>query len=510
VDAALLAGRRLWIGIPGTGIDDETRRLLEDVRPGGVILFRRNVESREQVARLVASLRSVLGDALHVAVDQEGGLVVRFEHELTTFPGNMALGAAAMREPSLGEHLAEAQGRIAAAELRTLGVTVNLAPCCDLATRGDNPGLGTRSFAVHARLAGRLAAAMVRGHAGMEVVSTLKHFPGLGNAGVDSHLDLPVAQAGDLDLLLEPFLAGILAGAPLVMTTHVQFRDVDDAPATFSKRIVGGLLRERVGHRGCVITDDLEMGAMTARFGFDDVVRRSSAAGHDILAICHDAARQRRARDLLAAACERGEGWSGDPEAILARLDALRTPRAAVAPPPEPGDEVADAIAGRAVTVVRDDGRLLPLRAGEPVLVVTVGGRTQTQVEDPLRGEALGVLRAGFPPPSSFCEMPPAAIASGLPAIVGEAARFGRVLVLTTLARFRPDEARLVRELLPHPGCVVIALRNPFDFEVVPEGARATLVTAYGFRPVHQRALLKVLRGDVEAYGRLPIRLDSV
>src|SRR6187200_463087 len=182
MDTTTLAGRRLWIGIPGPEIAGETRSLLEEIRPGGIILFRRNIESREQVSALVADLRRVLGSELHVVIDQEGGLVVRFDEGLTVFPGNMALGAAAVREPSLGEHLAEAQGRIAASELRELGITVNLAPCCDLATRGDNPGLGTRAFAAWPRLAGRLAAAMVRGHSDVELLSTLKHFPGLGGA----------------------------------------------------------------------------------------------------------------------------------------------------------------------------------------------------------------------------------------------------------------------------------------------------------------------------------------
>jgi beta-N-acetylhexosaminidase len=399
MDESLLAGRRLWIGIPGTELDDATLSLLDEIRPGGIILFRRNVASGGQVARLVAALRSRLGDALHVAVDQEGGLVVRFEREATVFPGNMALGAAAVREPSLGEHLAEAQGRIAAFELRQLGVTVNLAPCCDLATRGDNPGLGTRSFSGWPRLAGRLAAAMVRGHSELEVSSTLKHFPGLGNATLDTHLDLPAAIAGNLDDQLEPFLAGILAGAQLVMTTHVQFRDLDDAPATFSRRIVGELLRERLQHRGCVITDDLEMGAMTTRFGFDEVVRRASGAGHDILAICHDAARQRRAFELLRTGLASGAEWAGDSEAIAARLATLGEPAQLVSPPVGSGAEVADAIAGRAVTVVRDDKKLLPLRPLDPTLVVTTTARAETQVEDPLRGEPLAVFREAFGAP---------------------------------------------------------------------------------------------------------------
>jgi beta-N-acetylhexosaminidase len=510
METPTLSGRRLWIGIPGPALEDETKRLLDEIRPGGVILFRRNVESAGQVTGLTAELRARLGAGLHVAVDQEGGLVVRFDRELTVFPGNMALGAASVREPSLGEHLAEEQGRICGSELRRLGITVNLAPCCDLAARGDNPGLGTRAFAAWPRLAGRLAAALVRGHSEVGVVSTLKHFPGLGSAAVDSHLDLPAAIAGNLDELLEPFLAGIFAGAQLVMTTHVLYRDLDDAPATFSRRIVGDLLRGRLQHKGCVMTDDLEMGAMTARFGFDDVVRRASGAGHDILAICNDPGRQRRAFELLTDGMTRGADWAGDAQAIEGRLNGLRVSDSSPAPSAENGAGVAEAIAGRAVTVVRDDRKLLPLRREDPVLLVTVAARAETLVEDPLRGEPLEVLRAAFPAPSEIREIAAVAIAASIPDLMEAARRFRRVLVLTTLARFRADEALLVRQLLGHEGCVVVALRNPFDFEVVPAAAPATLVTAYGFRPVHQRALLRVLFGEVEPYGRLPIELRPV
>jgi beta-N-acetylhexosaminidase len=507
MDARGLAGRRLWIGIPGPELDEGTRRLLAAIRPGGVILFGRNVVSPQQVAGLVASLRSLLGPGLHVAVDQEGGLVVRFERDLTVFPGNMALGAAAMREPSLGEHLARAQGRVAGFELRRLGIDVNLAPCCDLATRGDNPGLGTRSFGAWPKLAGRLAAAIVRGHGESGIHATLKHFPGLGNATVDSHLDLPSAAVGRLDDLLEPFDAGLRAGATLVMTTHVRFPDVEDAPATFSRTVVGDLLRDRLGHHGPVMTDDLEMGAMTRRFGFDDVVRGAAAAGHDVLAICHDPGRQLRALELLSDGIARRDAWVGDQDEVAARLDRIAAPRAEPAPPAESGDEVADAIAGRAVTVVRDPLGLLPLPAGASWLAVATTARAETGVEDPLRGEQLGVLRAACGPPSRFVEVPRADLASARPRVVEEARAFPRLLVLTTLARFDPAEARLVRDLAAHPGCTVVALRNPFDLEVVPPASPAALVTAYGFRPVHQRALLRILEGEVEPYGRLPIEL---
>ncbi|HYC77501.1 MAG TPA: glycoside hydrolase family 3 N-terminal domain-containing protein, partial [Planctomycetota bacterium] len=263
--AARLAGRRLWIGVAGNGerLAPDVRAHLEAIRPGGLVLFRRNIASAPQVASWIRDARDLLGPDLRIAVDQEHGLVTRFDRELAVFPGAMALGAAGMREPSLGEHLARECGEAAGAQLAELGVDVNLAPVCDLAVRGDNPGLGVRSFSAHAALAGRLAAAWTRGQRSAGVASTLKHFPGLGAATLDTHLDLPYAEVRDLDAQLEPFAAGIAAGAECVMSTHAAFPALDaDAPATFSAPILRGLLRERLGFRGVLVTDDLEMGAV--------------------------------------------------------------------------------------------------------------------------------------------------------------------------------------------------------------------------------------------------------
>ncbi len=144
-DPKRLAERRLWIGISGPRLADEDRRLLDELRPGGVVLFRRNVESLEQVRELVGDLRSRLGPDLVVSADHEGGLITRFFKELTVFPGNMALGAAGVREPALAEHLGEEQGFHSARELRDLGITVNLAPVVDVASEGGNPSGGIRS-----------------------------------------------------------------------------------------------------------------------------------------------------------------------------------------------------------------------------------------------------------------------------------------------------------------------------------------------------------------------------
>lgn len=504
------AGRRLWIGIPGPALDAATERLLDDIRPGGVVLFRRNIESAGQARALVRRLREIAGEGLLVPVDQEGGLVVRFHKELTVFPGNMALGAAAYREPALGEHLGEEQGFHAARELRDLGIDVNLAPVLDLATRGANPGCGIRSFGAVPELAARLGTAFVRGTRRGGVHPCLKHFPGLGEASVDSHLDLPVIDAAEHEPQLAPFRAGIEAGAPLVMTSHVVYRAIDaDRPATLSAAVVGCVLRGRLGFGGAVMTDDLEMGAMSRNFGFDGVVRGAAAAGHDVLCVCHSPELQRRAHDLLAEALAGRESWYGDPDAVDARLDRLRRLPEAGAPDCDAAARVAEAIAGRAVTVVRDDRRLLPLRKGQRVLLAMPTLCGETQAENPLRGEEDGmVLAEALGAGVEVHTLPAAPDLRDVDALLLRAQAADRLLVVLTNARFLPAQADLARRAVEgHPSVIFLPIRSPFDLEVVPAPVSHTAVVTYGFRPVQLRALAQVLQGRVEAYGRLPVTL---
>ena len=507
--AGTLAGRRLWIGIPGPDLDCDTRRLLEDIRPGGVALFGRNIVDVEQVSRLVTDLRTLLGEDLRVSVDQEGGLVVRFASGLVVYPGNMALGAASVREPALGEHLAAQQGFQSACELRGLGIDVNLAPVLDLARRGDNPGVGVRSFGEHPELAEKLGSALVRGTLRGGVIPCLKHFPGLGEATVDPHLGLPTIQKGGSSGQIQPFWHALDAGAPLVMTSHAVHLRLDEGhPATFSRAIVTDLLRGQWGFGGAIMTDDLEMGAMTRAFEWDDVIRLSSAAGHDILVICHDADRQRRAHDLLTHGLEQGEAWFGDPEAVEQRLGALRPPAAQAEGDPDEGRQVAAAIAGRAVTVIRDDGGLLPLKASDSVLLALPKVQAETGVEDPLRGEDPSCLARSLEGKVTVHAMSPAPTASEVEALLDKARGFDRLLVGSTGARFEPAQAELLRAAVRgHAGAIVVPLRHVFDCEVLAESESFSAVTAYGFRPVHMQALADVLTGRAKPYGRLPITL---
>jgi beta-N-acetylhexosaminidase len=251
-------GRLFMFGAYGTRPTRRTVALFKSSGATGLLLLARNIESPARTRAFVAELEQRLGRPLLTAVDHEGGWVLRFQSGLTAFPGNLALGRA--RDP----RLAYAVGRQMALELAPLGVRMNLAPVLDVETAAYNPGVGMRSFGADPALVSRLGAAFTRGLQEHGVSACAKHFPGKGAATVDAHVDLPtirLSRAAYARGHLPPFRAAVAAGADAVMTSHARVPAFDGAPATFSKKVVRGLLREDMGYDGLIVTDDLCMGA---------------------------------------------------------------------------------------------------------------------------------------------------------------------------------------------------------------------------------------------------------
>jgi beta-N-acetylhexosaminidase len=248
---------------------------------GGITLFAYNVGDPVQLAGLTHALSRERSDLL-ISIDEEGGDVTRLEAEQgSSYPGNLALGA--VDDPELTEEVASA----IAAELAQAGVNLNLAPVADVNTNPLNPVIGVRSFGSDPELVARHVAAFVRGTQRQGVAACAKHFPGHGDTSADSHRELPVA-GGDLEAALVPFRAAVDAGVRAVMTGHLLVPELDDRPATVSEPIVSGLLRGDLGFEGLVITDALEMKAVSETVGVAEAAVLALAAGADALCIGHD------------------------------------------------------------------------------------------------------------------------------------------------------------------------------------------------------------------------------
>jgi beta-N-acetylhexosaminidase len=267
-----LAARVLLPGFDGLVAPDWLRAWIARGL-GGVVLFSHNVAGPEQLAALTAELRGLL-----VVIDEEGGDVTRLEHERgSSYPGNFALGV--VDDVALTERVAAAIG----SDLAAVGVNLNFAPVADVNTNPRNPVIGIRSFGSEPELVARHVAAFVRGIQGAGVAACAKHFPGHGDTELDSHHELPTV-GGDLGAALLPFRAAIDAGTRAIMTAHIRVPELDHVPATVSRRILHGLLREELGFTGLVITDALDMKGVTATVGIDAAVR-ALAAGADALCL---------------------------------------------------------------------------------------------------------------------------------------------------------------------------------------------------------------------------------
>lgn len=293
-------GQLLFAGFETTAIPGALRAAIRAGRVGGVVLFRRNFTDLAQVRGLVAELHGLApAEApLVVAVDEEGGRVQRLREWQTAWPAMRRLGERG--DPAATAALATALGR----ELADLGIDLDFAPVVDVDTNPANPVIGDRSFAREADAVARHACAFLRALQAEGVAACAKHFPGHGDTSVDSHLGLPVL-GHDLVRLraveLPPFRAAIEAGVASVMTAHVLLPALDGAePATLSFAALG-LLRGELGYGGLVLSDDLDMRAVSERHPAPELAQRALAAGVDVLLACRDPARQEGLRAGLEA-----------------------------------------------------------------------------------------------------------------------------------------------------------------------------------------------------------------
>jgi beta-N-acetylhexosaminidase len=249
---------------------------------GGIVLFAANVEDRAQVAALTGALRAERPE-LVIAIDEEGGDVTRLEAASgSSYPGNLALGFVDDVE------LTQAVAGAIADDLVEAGVTLNLAPVADVNSNPRNPVIGVRSFGSEPELVARHVAAFVAGTQERGVAACAKHFPGHGDTTVDSHLGLPLVEAERGELLVGPavpFRAAVEAGVGAIMTAHLVVPAFDGVPATVSRVVVGDLLRDDLGFDGVVITDALDMRAVSETIGVEETAVRAVAAGADALCL---------------------------------------------------------------------------------------------------------------------------------------------------------------------------------------------------------------------------------
>lgn len=487
---------------------------------GGVIYFAwtDSVQNPPQIAGLSNGLQkaaltqpSKVRIPLQVATDQEQGVVTRIGPPATQFPGSMALGASRSAED------ARTAAAITGEELKAMGVNTNFAPDSDVNVNPLNPVIGTRSFSSDPTLAATMVGAQVQGYqddAGIS--SSAKHFPGHGDTATDSHVAFPVIthtrqEWEEVDA--PPFKSAIARGIDMIMTAHLSFPALDGSgdPATLSKPILTGLLREELGYQGVVVTDSLAMEGVRELYGDAEVAVRALDAGVDQLlmtpamdeayAAVLDAVRSGRisraeldakVRRVLELKYERG--IVAHPYVDASRLDSVvGTPEHLA---------TADAITDRTTTLVKNDTRTLPMAVqGKKVLVTGYGVATTQTLAKGLaaKGAVTTVQQTGTSPTD-------AQVASAVAAADGKDA-----VVVTTMKAWdttvtdpRRGQQKLVKALLATgKPVVVVATRDPYDVAYLTEAP--TYLATYSYSPVAIEAAARVITGGVSPTGKLPV-----
>lgn len=483
-----LAGQLMMVRLSGTELDPGTAAFLKDNRIRAACLFRNNMTDAAQLTRFTRELRGVMGGQALVALDQEGGAVVRSTW-VPAPPSAMSLGA------SGDPRLARAVGAAVARAVRALGFNWNFAPVLDLNNNPLNPVIAERSFGADPLKTTELALAWMAGSESEGVACCVKHFPGHGDTHVDSHRDLPTVDKPLAELErfeFAPFRMAA-ASAPAMMTAHIVYPALDPQfPATMSRPILTGILRDQWNYRGVIITDGMDMHAIAHRYGAGQAAVNALLAGADMVMAIGSRETQQETLEAIAAAIRDGLLPMDEVQARLARLSAL----AAAHPCGEyqyftdEGDRALMAKAWqRGLTALRAPHRPAP---GSKVRLVA----RQDVVSD-------GVSEAG---------VPAATIAASLGKLYDvELATFadpecfdwnslpqdGRFTILasTSRRRYGPNACGNWRPDLH------LALWNPYQALDFPSPALMT----YGFAPPALEAVNAWLAGEIEATGICPV-----
>lgn len=521
-------GRLFFIGLPSASLDDETKTVLETIRPGAIILFVRNIESPEQVAHYTDSINSFLGYKPVFCIDQEGGIVSRFRKGFAVAPGAMAVSAT--NDPGA----AYETGLILGKEMRAVGITWDLAPVVDVNSLPQNPGIGVRSYGDTPQRVIEYAGQFIKGLHQAHVSCCLKHFPGLGRVDVDPHLGRPVVNLTKAELLKEELKPYIDLEAEAFMPSHAFYTALQtvDEPASLSKEVLMDLARKELGYKGILVADALGMGGVTQNFSAEQAALAALANGMDFLSFCHNSEEQMQVFRNTAAAVEKDETLARRTEESFARVSAFieransgkAEPLSSAGSPEHISAMKRIAAAGITSRIApdcpnRQNRESIPDPSEAPAdftknvaAVFSVRLTRQVEVEEGSEDRSIPQVAkdfassAGAPLYTFSADCTEEEQAEAEAAAKKALSAQKRLVIFTEDALIHPGQKKLLQTLCalsPENPPLVVALRNPYDPWIC--GVKQALIS-YGYERISQQALFDVLTGKEPAPGKLPVK----
>lgn len=508
-----MVGQRIAVGFPGTEIDEELKELISKYKIGNIILFRHNITSLPQVKKLCEDLQILIkeqtGYNAFITIDQEGGMVTRLGQDGVNMPGAMAISATGDTSN------AYQAGFLTGGQLRAIGVNFNLAPTVDINSNMGNPVIGVRSFGDRAEQVAEYAVSMTKGLLEGGVLACAKHFPGHGDTNVDSHLGLPSVDKSLEELEqceLYPFLRVIEAGIPAVMTTHILFPKLEEEklPATMSRKIITGILRERLGFGGLIVSDCMEMSAIKQYYGTVEGVLHAVKAGVDFVFISHTASVAREVAEALTEALEQQEISREEMEASLERIINLKETIAIEKPSNNEYDvatgiSFASRLLKKSITPVHMPSDTLPELGAYPLFIGAPLFRATNVSNLEIEGLQFSKFLTKRFGGKAIQTSPNPTEAEILEALEN-ANSYSSIVLGTYNGHLNPGQLKLIQEASKkHDSVIVFALRNPYDLKELPDKVYGIAVYEYTAKSLE--AIAQLLEGKFKPEGRLPVRM---
>ncbi len=505
-------GQHLVTGLAGPEIDEDFVSLVRDFQIGNVILFRRNILGEEQLRRLCGQIQELIhqetGHDAFICLDEEGGIVTRLPDELCGMPGAMAI--AATQDP---DNAKEAAARTAR-QLKRCGVNVNFAPVLDVNSNPSNPVIGVRSFSDDPKTAASFGTAAVTGYGQENFLCVGKHFPGHGDTAVDSHLGLPVICRTEEELErteLIPFRAAVSAGLPAVMTSHILFPALEEerVPCTMSRRLITGLLKERMGFSGLVFSDCMEMDAIARYYGTARGAVAAARAGVALILVTHTPERMRQSAEELIRALEDGSldaaEWEAGTEKILAFKEKYGKTDSCV--PADPQEDLAAFTARlRRASVTLVKGEMKPLGPA-PFFAGPPDHRAAKVSDDPDGKDTFpGYMAARLGGTACVTGLSPGPEEVEACVRAAKASAPSGIVVCTCNAHLLPGQFELVNALArTGVPLTVVAMKDPYDLSHLPENV--TGIAAWDYHAQTLEVLADLFEKGETPAGRLPVHL---
>ncbi|KGA98999.1 beta-N-acetylhexosaminidase [Alkalihalobacillus alcalophilus ATCC 27647 = CGMCC 1.3604] len=515
-------GQLFVVGFDGKKVPKEMKQFITDYHIGGIILFARNIGTPEEVLALTTELQQIAYEAnqaypLLICVDQENGIVRRIGEGTTILPGAMATAATG------DVRNAFELGVICGEELKALGINWNLAPVLDVNNNRDNPVIGVRSFGEKPEQVAAFGKETMKGLQKAGMVTTLKHFPGHGDTNVDSHLGMPqiehsLERLEQIELL--PFKECIQAGADTVMSAHIHFPALEpneEIPATLSKNVITGLLREKLGFNGVVTTDCLEMDAIAKTVGTEQGAVAAIKAGIDVVMISHRLEKQKGAMDEIKKALANGEIREAQIDAAYDRIIELKKKYTSWEQLDLASEQSVSKIVGskeheekalnvyqKSVTLEKGEAQL-PLQKEQKRLVIEPQNTILTKAEDKQYAHsALGLAIREYATNADVISLP-----ISLEQLVQAVAPYEQVIIGLVSASIDEAQVKVVQTLIDlGKSVIVVAMRSPYDINALPNEIDVYLNTYELSYPALSTAAA-ILFGELEPVGKAPVTVKK-